>query len=169
MKKYINFILDLMTIDKEIDIIHSEEVRLAKFIVCEDKPAILINKNKLKDEVELRYALTHELRHFYQWLVVYDEKYFELENKDTRLIWKDNFKTYTPLENSSKYTNQPLEVDAVCFTQLIMYSIYGYMMNDFKKNDATFIQRFRELSNDFTSDEIIDVMKYHKIKRKMTH
>ena len=169
IKKYIDFILDLLTIEDDIEIKYDRDVKIAKFVVYDDnKPCILLNDIMLTNEIEVRYAVTHELRHYYQWLVVYNEEYYDLENKSTRSIWKDNFKHYVPYKKSVKYTHQPLEVDAVCFTQLIMMTLYNIIMDDFKKNDLTFKDRLYNLSLDFTKEEIIEVMKFHGIKNILT-
>ena len=167
VKKYIDFILDLLTIEDDIEIKYDKCIKLAKFVVYDDgKPCILLNDNMLKNELEMRYAVTHELRHYYQWLVVFNKEYYDLENESTRLIWKDNFKNYVPYEESAKYTHQPLEVDAVCFTQLIMMTLYNIVMDDFKQNDIKFKDRLYILSLDFTQDEIVEIMGFHGIKKE---
>lgn len=74
-------------------------------------------------------------------------------------LWKNNFNNYLSSENDG-YTNQPLEVDANAFTYIVMLVLFNREIT-VKCNQKLLNKRIKELTLDFSKDEILDSYNYY--------
>ena len=100
-------------------------------------------------------VLTHEMRHIYQWIAINNK----LESKRLIKLWKNNFNNYLSSENDG-YTNQPLEIDANAFTYIVMLALFNREIT-VKCNQKLLNKRIKELTLDFSKDEILDSYNYY--------
>lgn len=169
VKKYIMFLCDLLVIDvptvqikennkyydlngHEVDPFKIRNTAMATSYPKENK--ILVNIDSFSDGIEY-IVLTHEIRHIYQWIAINDK----LESKRLIKLWKNNFDNYLSSENDG-YTNQPLEVDANAFTYIVMLALFNREIT-VKCNQKLLNKRIKELTLDFSKDEILDSYNYY--------
>ena len=87
-----------------------------------DKNIIYLNVTNI-DEVTALFCLAHELRHVYQNFVLGLDSSGDYEDSETVDIWRICKRTYFKA-GSDYYKNQPLEVDANAFAQVVIGNFF---------------------------------------------
>lgn len=169
IKKFVNFLCDLMVIDqpniyivdkggfKDIDGVSTESFELkdssaATTIVEENK--IYIDMNVI-DKAMLYTILAHELRHIYQYQSIMHPSWEEPMAE----TWKEEILNYNGSDIEG-YENQSIEIDANAFSKLIINVVFK---KDFEVNcDQELLKkRIQELMNDFSYAEIKECYEYN--------
>ena len=163
---YIDFLCDLLTIDKPTILYEQTDIfTMPKTAGMRSFPAentILVNLSIYKDGLEY-VAITHEMRHIYQYQVV-SQFLTDLESKSTIREWRKGFNNYKD-STHEHYENQSLEVDANAFAWYITKVLTGreIVVNCDRHALA---RRIRQIASDMPADEILEVYSYFANKNR---
>ena len=175
-ESYINFICDLLTIlpvkvhfkeknhyfdqhGKKVKPFDLKESAGATTIT--QKATIYIDLNKYKDGLEY-IALAHEIRHIFQYQVLYEDAELREDVLDDITSWKCNFEHYMDSTNP-EYVNQPLEMDANAFAWAISRIIFEKEIQIYGGNQKKFARYKAMICEVYTEDEILECAKFNKI------
>lgn len=156
---YIDFLCDLLTIDKPKILYEQTDIftmpKTAGMRSFPTENTILVNLSVYTDGLEY-VAITHEMRHIYQYQVV-SQFLTDLESKSTIREWRKGFKNYKD-STHEHYENQSLEVDANAFAWYITKVLTGreIVVNCDKRLLA---KRINSISRDMPVEEVQDVYK----------
>lgn len=98
------------------------------------------------------FVLAHELRHMYQVEAIQ----FGWESEELLDLWKQNLECYEG-SNHIGYENQPIELDANAFAELIILELFGRVVEvncDFQKLEENMKRISKDLEARFESSEI---------------
>lgn len=174
-KTYIDFLCDLLTIDKpKILYEQTETFTMPKTAGMWSFPAentILVNLSVYKNGLEY-VAITHEMRHTYQYQAV-SQFLTDLESKSTIREWRKGFRNYKD-STHGHYENQSLEVDANAFTWYITKVLTGkeIVVNCDRHALARRIRhalarRIRQIASDMPAKEVLEVYSYFANKNRI--
>ncbi len=106
-----------------------------------DLNAIILHPRNKNDITRLKISILHELEHYFQWVYVNNFN----TNKAKR--WTKEIENY----NTSKqhYYNQEIEIDAIAFSQVVMYEEYNLKVEvkDIKLQNK--INKYKLIMNDY--------------------
>ena len=165
-KTYIDFLCDLLTIDKPTILYKQTGVftmpKTAGMRSFPTENTILVNLSVYTDGLEY-VAITHEMRHIYQYQVV-SQFLTDLESKSTIREWRKGFKNYKD-STHEHYENQSLEVDANAFAWYITKVLTGreIVVNCDRHALA---RRIRQIASDMPAEEVLEVYSYFADKNR---
>lgn len=173
-KNFIQFVCDLLTIpipdiqfikDKTYfnvfgkTSVHPGVKSSANATTFPKEKLIVVDLDKLKDEMSVYITLAYEIRHVYQYIALYEDEELKEELTPTDIIeWKKELNNYQD-STEETYVNQSIEIDAIAFSYVVCLYVLHIEVNsicDSKKLS----ERIQWLKLNYTKEEILECATY---------
>ncbi|MFI3252682.1 MAG: hypothetical protein R3Y60_06060 [bacterium] len=106
-----------------------------------DLNAIILHPKNKNDMTRLKISILHELEHYFQWVYVNNFN----TNKAKR--WTKEIENYNT--NKKHYYNQEIEIDAIAFSQVVMYEEYKLKVEVKDNKLQNKINKYKLIMNDY--------------------
>lgn len=169
-KNFIRFVCDLLTIPiPNIQFIenktyfnvfgktsaHPEVKSSANATTFPKEKLIVVDLDKLKDEMTVYITLAHEIRHIYQYIALYEDEELKDELMQEDIIeWDKELKNYQD-STEETYVNQYIEIDAIAFSYIVCLNVLNIEVKS-TCDPKKLSQRIHWLNWNYSRDEILE-------------